>query len=143
MDRSIIGFHRDWREPLRHFVSQYEGMLRHRWDEQWRREGVSDHRRGSSWERQTLPSGLFDVGRVTCISATQCFALGEDGTPAPSGPEKVLTTTNAGATWQSQTFAQSATGVENTPIDGIACSGASCFGSGNDDGPAFYRYVKS
>ncbi len=98
---------------------------------------------GTSWERQTLPSGLFGVGSVTCTSATSCFALGEDGTTAPSGPEKVLTTVNAGVTWQSQTFAQSGTEVQDTPITGIACSGASCFGSGNDNGPAFYKYVKS
>jgi hypothetical protein len=74
---------------------------------------------GMSWTDQSLPPGLIQLLGISCPSTTTCSAVGAwNGSAAPSAEETaaVVTTTNGGASWTS----------ESVPADSEDLLGISC-----------------
>ena len=62
---------------------------------------------GMSWTNQNLPPGLIQLPGISCPSTTTCSAVGAwTGAAAPSAEEDaaVITTTNGGANWTSESI---------------------------------------
>ena len=72
---------------------------------------------GSTWTKETLPTGVPQLIAVTCPSTTDCVAV---------GPDLVVTTTDGGASWTLHALTLSAT------LDAVSCpSTADCVAVGS------------
>jgi len=74
---------------------------------------------GMSWTNQNLPPGVIQVLGISCPSTTTCSAVGAwTGAAAPSAEEDaaVITTTNGGANWTSESIP-----ADSEELNGISC----------------------
>ena len=53
---------------------------------------------GSTWNPESVPSGISGFSTITCPSSTTCYAVGT-GQAAAAAAAAVITTNNAGTTW--------------------------------------------
>jgi photosystem II stability/assembly factor-like uncharacterized protein len=82
---------------------------------------------GVSWKSQHVSGGgIPDLSGVSCPSATECMAVGSNGSPTPGGGI-VVTTSDAGAVWNPATTPASALNVMSvscaSPADCLAIAG--------------------
>ncbi len=86
-------------------------------------EVVETSNGGRSWAPASIPSSIFNLGSVSCGSATSCLALGDD----QSGRIVALSTSNFGVAWTQ----------EGVPRAASSYASVSC-GSGNSCQGLFY-----
>ena len=101
---------------------------------------------GNSWSQQnlTLPPG-FTTGQlhgIDCNGQT-CQAVGSYTNSHGSTQPAIATTTNTGATWSQQTLPLPG-GYTIGQMNGITCSGNTCFGAGTyNNGAIFPGIIKT
>lgn len=77
---------------------------------------------GATWTQQTLPGRTGTLLGLTCVSATQCWAVGQGGT--------ILATSDGGATWIAESSGLRGRGAAN--LNAISCAGATlCWAVGD------------
>ena len=82
---------------------------------------------GTSWTVGASPDGLSKIDNVTCVSATECIAVGTSGQSSPG----IDTSSNGGTSWTPATI--SGDTADMSSLSGVACSGSNtCMAYGFD-----------
>jgi photosystem II stability/assembly factor-like uncharacterized protein len=82
---------------------------------------------GLDWQQQSLPSGTFYVGPISCVNTSDCWTIGTQS--ITTEPEFVAATTNGGATWVTQTIPS---GKAYTYYNDISCVRTHCTAVGDE-----------
>jgi photosystem II stability/assembly factor-like uncharacterized protein len=80
---------------------------------------------GSTWNSQTVPSGVTYLDAVSCGSTSTCVAVGP--VAGLSVPPAIITTNDGGLTWTSQPVPN---GVGS--LQGASCASAGCVAVGQN-----------
>jgi len=85
----------------RHLVSHGHELLGHQWRAKPRPAPMIANPRRGEFLEPPEPSGRdFDLNSISCATASNCWAMGEDGSLAGA----IVATSDGGSTWNAETF---------------------------------------